>query len=343
MLPLLTVTALAAGPTTTAATAATGPTAATDITGPAAAGPPATGPAAAVPGTAGPAAAPGTAVPGTAVPGAAGPGTAAPGAPAPGPTCTTTAADTLGWGEPTRRSEFDGTAVPPDWHPYGPEPGHDKQGTRTPDQVSVADGAMTIAAEADGTTGAASWHPGQRYGRWEACVRSEEASGGLNALLLLWPVAEDFPVGGEIDWMEITDDSRQETSFFLHYGEDNDQDYGSVRHDSTQWSAYALEWTPEKITAYVNGEQWYSTTNTEQFPPGPMNMTMQLDYFGDAGGPTAMHLDWARQWALPQSEPATLSLPSGAAATGQPKDHPERAPRELTPEEQQAQDALPTG
>lgn len=243
--------------------------------------------------------------------------------------CPQTAAQTLGWGEPTRRSDFEGGAVPPDWHPYGPEPGHNKKGTRTPAAVTVADGAMTIEADAQGTTGAVSWHPGQKYGRWEACVRSEKAAGGLNALLLLWPVAEDFPVGGEIDWMEILSDDRQETSFFLHYGANNDQDYGSVQHDSTQWSAYALEWTPEKITAYVDGREWYTNTETDHFPPGAMNMTMQLDYFGDAGGPTAMHMDRASQWALPQSEPAELSLAPGAPATGQPEDYPDRAPRRL--------------
>lgn len=243
--------------------------------------------------------------------------------------CPETAAQKLSWGEPTRRSDFEGGAVPPDWHPYGPEPGHNKKGTRTPEAVTVADGAMTIEADAQGTTGAVSWHPGQKYGRWEACVQSEKAAGGLNALLLLWPVAEDFPVGGEIDWMEITSDDRQETSFFLHYGENNDQDYGSVQHDSTQWSAYALEWTPEKMTAYVNGQEWYTNSETDHFPPGAMNMTMQLDYFGDAGGPTAMHMDWASQWALPQSEPAELSLAPGAPATGQPEDYPDRAPRRL--------------
>ena len=222
--------------------------------------------------------------------------------------CATTAAERYGWGEPTRRSDFT-NGLPGDWHPYGPEPGHSKEGTRTPEAITVADGVATISATEDGTTGAMSWHPGQRYGRWEACVRSEAAHGGLNALLLLWPVAEDFPVGGEIDWMEITSDDRQETDFFFHYGKDNDQDDGSVRHDSTQWSAYALEWTPEKITGYVNGEEWYSNTDTEKFPPRPMNMTMQLDYFPPAGGPAAMHMDWAKQWAqrtlpkIPSSHP----------------------------------------
>ncbi len=250
---------------------------------------------------------------------------AAPAAPA--GNCPTTAAQKLGWGQPTRASEFDGTAVPPDWHPYGPEPGHDKQGIRTPEAVSVADGMMSINAKQDGTTGAVSWHPGQQYGRWESCVRSEKGQGGLNALLLLWPVAENFPVGGEIDWMEIGDDSRQETGFFLHYGENNDQESATVRNDATKWSAYALEWTPDKITVFVNGEEWYSTTEKDHLPPGPMNMTMQMDYFPEAGGPSAMHMDWAHQWALPESKPAELTLAPGAPATGQPRDYPARKPR----------------
>jgi len=146
-------------------------------------------------------------------------------------------------------------------------------------------------------------------------------------VLLLWPGAEDCPVGGEIDWMEISDPSRQETGFHLHYGPDNGQDAEFVQHDATTWSAWALEWTPERMTAYVDGEEWYTTTQTDHFPPRPMNMTMQLDYFGGAGAPTAMHTDWARQWALPESEPATLTLAPGDPATGQPELHPERVPR----------------
>lgn len=257
----------------------------------------------------------------------------APAVPGPAPAdpseCAATAEQQLGWGAPRRESDFDGTALPADWHPYGPEPGHTRSGTRTPEAITVADGNVTISGTADGTTGAMSWHPGQEYGRWEACVRSDEGSGGLNALLLLWPVAEDWPVGGELDWMEISDPSRQETSFFLHYGADNQQESGSVRHDATQWSAYAVEWTPEKITTYVDGKQWYSTSATSHFPPGPMAMTTQLDYFGGARDGTAMHMDWAKQWALPESEPAGLSLAPGDPATGQPRDHPERVPRTL--------------
>lgn len=242
--------------------------------------------------------------------------------------CPTTAAAKLGWGTPTRESAFR-TALPPDWHPYGPEPGHGLEGTRTPSAITVKDGVVTIAATQDGTTGAMSWHPGQRYGRWEACVKSEAGRGGMNAVILLWPNAEDFPVGGEIDWMEIGADDRQETGFFLHFGRNNDQVEANVAHDATKWTAWAVEWTPKRITAFVNGKEWYHTTDTKNFPPRPMNMTMQLDYFPPAGGRTAMHMDWARQWAIPESEPSTLSLGPGDPATGQPELFPDRVPREL--------------
>ena len=116
--------------------------------------------------------------------------------------CSTTAAQRLGWGEPSRGADF-GDGLPPDWHPYGPEVGHNKKGVRTPEAITTADGVVTITGTADGTTGAMSWHPGQRYGRWEACVRMDPGPDALHGVLILWPVAEDFPAGGEIDWMEI--------------------------------------------------------------------------------------------------------------------------------------------
>ena len=243
--------------------------------------------------------------------------------------CATTAADALGWGQPTVQSDFEGTALPPDWHAYGAEPGHDKQGTRSPDQITVADGVATLAGDEQGNTAAMSWHPGQQYGRWETCVRSDPGAGGYHPVILLWPVKEDWPVGGEIDWMEISSDDRQSTDFFLHYGADNNQEYGSVDHDATEWTAWALEWTPEKMTAYVNGEEWYSTTETSHFPPGAMNMTVQLDLVPPAGGATAMQLDWTKQWALPESKPAELSLAPGSPATGQGDLHPDRTPKPL--------------
>jgi licheninase len=260
------------------------------------------------------------------------PAATVPAAPGPGSAhCPVTAAARLGWGAPGRASDFD-AGLPPDWHPYGPEVGHDRKGVRTPEAVTVADGAATITATAHGTTGAMSWHPGQRYGRWEACVRTDRGPDALHAVLILWPVAEDFPAGGEIDWMEIFRGDRQEVTVNIHHGPPDTSFGGTVAHDATRWTAWAVEWAPERITTYRDGVPWYATDRSDLFPPRPMNMTMQLDWFPPAGGGpaasgSAMHLDWARQWTLPGSEPATLSLAPGDPATGQPDLHPDRTPR----------------
>ncbi|WFG45692.1 family 16 glycosylhydrolase [Pseudonocardia alni] len=227
---------------------------------------------------------------------------AAPAAPS-YPGAATTAAVAHGWGEPTKVDDFDGDALT-GWSPYD-GPGHAGKGTRSPSAISVKDGLLTIDGDADGTTGGMAWSDGsQKYGRWEGRVRAPASDPSYNALLLLWPTAENFPVGGEIDFMEMTDHTRQRTNLFLHYGEDNSQVQGSVDIDATQWHNWAVEWTPKGVTAFVDGKQWWHTDDTSVLPPGPMHLTIQLDWFPKGGGdvkPSQMQVDWVRQYALPES------------------------------------------
>ena len=96
----------------------------------------------------------------------------------------------------------------------------------------MRDGVATITGTADGTTGAMSWHPGQRYGRWEACVRMDPGPDALHGVLILWPVAEDFPAGGEIDWMEVFRGDRQEVTVNIHHGPPDRSFGGEVEHDA---------------------------------------------------------------------------------------------------------------
>jgi Glycosyl hydrolases family 16 len=241
-------------------------------------------------------------------------------APAPAPAATTPAAggadaacgaDTsaatkYGWGTPNRVDEFD-NGLGSDWDVYDGE-GHDGQGRRTPDAVSVKDGIMTITGDPSGNTAGMAWNPGQKYGRWEGRVRAPVGDSTYNALMLLWPDAENWPVGGEVDFMEMSDDKRQSTDMFLHYGANNDQEQGSVDIDATQWHDWAVEWTPTSITAFVDGKQWWKTTNVDILPPGPMHLCIQLDWFPEGRGdvtPTRMEVAWVKQYPL-----------NGDAATG---------------------------
>jgi licheninase len=212
----------------------------------------------------------------------------------------TSAAALHGWGEPNRVDEFDGP-LGGDWNVYD-GPGHAGNGRRTPDAVTIDNGILTITGDSRGSTAGMAWNPGQRYGRWEGRVKAPASDESYNALLLLWPDAEDFPVGGEIDFMEMLDHTRQKTNIFLHYGENNDQVDGEVKIDATEWHNWAVEWTPTHVAAFVDGNEWWRTTEVDILPPRAMHLCVQLDWFpGDGAADvqeSAMDVDWVKQYPL---------------------------------------------
>ena len=63
-----------------------------------------------------------------------------------------------------------------------------------------------------------------------------------------------------------------------------------------------MEWTPTHIATYLDGKQWWRTERKETFPPGPMHLCIQLDWFPkEARGPvktSTMQVDWVKQYAL---------------------------------------------
>ena len=221
---------------------------------------------------------------------------------------TATAADTFAWGTPTGVEDFDGTLS--NWGVYD-GPGHAGNGRRSPSAVSVSDAASS-RSPATRTGPPAAWpgaSAGAKYGRWEARVKSPVADPTYHAVMLLWPDAENWPAGGEVDFMEISDETRQKTDFFLHYGEADHQLHGEKVIDATQWHNWAVEWTPTTITGYVDGVAWFSTTRADALPPGPMHLTLQLDWFPGSGSgavrQSEMQVDWVRYYPVDGSGSAT--------------------------------------
>jgi hypothetical protein len=209
--------------------------------------------------------------------------------------CPTTAAAAFGWGAPNRAGDFTDSSLA-GWGIYD-GPGHNGNGRRTPSAMSVSDGVLTVTGDAEGNSGGMAWYPGQLHGRWEVCAKAPPSAAGYQVVLLLWPDAGDWPAGGEVDFMEALDPARQNIDFFLHYGPDDSQDHGGINIDATQWHSWAVEWTSEHIAAYVDGKQWWETTNTAHLPPRPMHLAIQLD---NSGGDTSLGgqlmVDWARQY-----------------------------------------------
>lgn len=214
-----------------------------------------------------------------------------------------TAAGRYGWGTP-RETRFTDPRALAGWDVYD-SPGHNGWGTRTPDAISFVDGVMVITGDADGNTAGLAWNIGQMYGAWEVRVKVPEGAGDYHAVALLWPDAENWPVGGEVDFMEIIGDpQRQLVSHFLHYSAQNLTEDGATEVDATQWHNYAVSWTPQAITIYIDGVPVFQSTNWWRFPPGPMHLTLQLDASEkrppDLSGGAQMMVAWARQYTLSQ-------------------------------------------
>lgn len=216
----------------------------------------------------------------------------------------TTAGGRYGWGTP-QETRFTGpAALANGWSVYD-SPGHNGWGRRTPEAISFVDGAMMITGDAAGNTAGLSWDIGQMYGAWEVRVKVPEGAADYHAVALLWPDAENWPVGGEIDFMEILGDSeRQTVSHFLHYSAQNLTESAATEVDATQWHNYAVSWTPEAITMYIDGVAVFRSTNRSRFPPGPMHLALQLDASEkrppDLRGGAQMMVAWARQYTLGQ-------------------------------------------
>ncbi|WP_051233199.1 glycoside hydrolase family 16 protein [Pseudonocardia asaccharolytica] len=203
--------------------------------------------------------------------------------------------------------EFDGDTLDTTfWHPYSGET-TGGNGRHRPSNIAVSDGVMTITSRGRESAGMA-WQPGQLYGRWEVRARTEVGT-GYGAVILLWPDAEDFPKGGEIDFMEIPKPSRTESNFVLHYGRNNSQVGTSVQGDFTEWHNYAVEWTPDHVAGFIDGQEIFRSTDKAQIPPRPMHLAIQQDIgpYGkdwipplDETSPAQvqLHLDWVRIYGL---------------------------------------------
>ncbi|WP_224389100.1 glycoside hydrolase family 16 protein [Pseudonocardia sp. ICBG1293] len=226
------------------------------------------------------------------------------------------AGEVFGWGTPDVVDDFTGGALGPGWNAYD-GPGHAGNGVRSPAAATVADGVLTIDGSGDGTTAGLAWTShAQKFGRWETRMRAPTGSPSYNALALLWPTEENFPVGGEIDFAEIMDPSRDKVELFLHYGADNSQVHGELEIDATRWHNYAVEWTPDGVTAFVDGREWWKTTDTSILPPGPMHLCLQLDWFPRGDGESGrMQVDWVKQWGLAAGEGSSTNSGGSEGST----------------------------
>jgi beta-glucanase (GH16 family) len=118
-------------------------------------------------------------------------------------------------------------------------------------------------------------------------------------VLLLWPDKPTPSTCPEIDYAESSKDLTK-VRFFLHYGCAPKQTRGYKSVDMTEWHNYAVEWTPTRISGYVDGVEFFTDRNQGHFPKGSMHQSVQLDWFpdGSATKKSTMSIDWIRLYKL---------------------------------------------
>ncbi|WP_433507382.1 glycoside hydrolase family 16 protein [Pseudonocardia halophobica] len=244
-----------------------------------------------------------------------------------------TAAEKYGWGTPLPESDEFGYTGAPDsakWDTInGCWAGHNGNGKRCGANSTVDGEKLIQKGSENGDTGWLASKLDQRYGRWEARVRSfntGDSGKEYHPLLIVWPESDSWPEDGEYDFLENQAPGEECANAFIHYPHPNmpvqqefleEEDCGAPL---SEWHNIAFEWTPDHVRGYVDGKEWYTLEdgagpggrkNIQDMPSG--HLTIQFDNFHGGGMREANYeIDWVRMYSLDGAgQPA-----AGAPATG---------------------------
>lgn len=139
----------------------------------------------------------------------------------------------------------------------------------TPIQTKNEDGTYSYTSGRISTMGKKDF----KYGIFEARLKVPEGKGYLPAFWMM-PTDENiygqWPRCGEIDIMEVLGDNTKTEHGTIHYGNPHNQNQGTYELSegtfSDDYHTFALEWVPGELIWYVDGVEfyrtsdWYSTT-----------------------------------------------------------------------------------
>lgn len=229
-----------------------------------------------------------------------------------------TAAEKFGWGLPHPISDtfdYEGRPDSAKWMLPGPDwRGHNGNGRRRAENVYVQGGMMILRGDANGDTGWVRQRMPTKYGRWQTVSRSRNTGAAghtYHVLHLLWPTVEGWPVYGETDFVEYTNPDAQAAEAWLHYPHNKGIPVQQIHQekpgvDMTKWHVFELEWTPQHLRGWIDGEEWYTVSGgansarrniQDMYPAGAY--TAQLDAFDPSGlRPAVFEIDRVLFWPI---------------------------------------------
>lgn len=179
-------------------------------------------------------------------------------------------------------------------------------GTYQPDILSVSNGNLVIHLHTDSAGDHLVAAPlpkvnngrtDQLYGRYSVRFKADPVA-GYKAAWLLWPQSNNWS-DGEIDFPEgnLTGD----IAAFSHYtGTPTSQTAFSTGMTFSQWHVATTEWTPGKVSFYLDGKR--IGTATKNIPSKPMHWVLQTETQLSGGAPSSsasgrVYVDWVAAWA----------------------------------------------
>lgn len=229
------------------------------------------------------------------------------------------------------RDDFDGTSLNRNnWPVVYNGPGSNGAFSFSSNDLSVANGVLDISTTNTGsgwTTGGLSQGPnGTEYGLYQIHAKAD-AGQGVGPELILWPVSNEWP-GPEVDMLESPNGDRSESYFTLHWkGDDGSNQYTSQGFaiNSSQWHTYAVDWEPDHLTYYIDGQELFTTTQHVPQEPLALGASGFVAAPGDGwynGGTDAstpqtsnLLIDWV-SISEPNGSGPAATAPSSGGGTG---------------------------
>ncbi|MEO7126865.1 MAG: glycoside hydrolase family 16 protein [Nakamurella sp.] len=133
---------------------------------------------------------------------------------------------------------------------------------------------------------------GQVYGRYSVRMKADSME-SFKPAFLLWPDTDNWK-DGEIDFPEGPFDSSPYAVNHLVGSPSANAYLAKSKVAYTDWHTYTINWTPDRLSFYIDGELLGSTTSS--IPTKAMHWVLQMESDGDIPAPsTAGHvlIDWA--------------------------------------------------
>jgi licheninase len=215
--------------------------------------------------------------------------------PTPSPTPAVSATPTPSGPTLVHTYTFTGTSLDPDWGVYNSAYGGNPD-ARVPALITVSGGALHVTTSGRQGSGLClckgSGKPTTPYGRWDVRARaSADADHGF--AMLLWPNAENWPLGGEIDMAEFPGALRAVLQTTVHYGATNRQYTTFTGGDFTAWHTYSVIWTPASITYLLDDKAVMTVTDPAAIPTAAMHLGLQAGANSGTPSDTSATLDVA--------------------------------------------------